>query len=57
MGHDLYDIIIVGAGPADSSTAMVCANHNLSVALIEKGQFPGSKNMFDRTVYRAATDT
>jgi electron transfer flavoprotein-quinone oxidoreductase len=56
MGHDRYDVIIVGAGPAGSSAAKICADHNLSVALIEKGRFPGSKNMFGGTIYRAATE-
>ncbi len=41
MGHDRYDVIIVGAGPAGSSAAKLCAENNLSVALIERGQFPG----------------
>ncbi len=55
MGHDRYDVIIVGAGPAGSSAAKLCAENNLSVALIERGEFPGSKNMFGGTIYRAAT--
>ncbi|MFW6287547.1 MAG: FAD-binding protein [bacterium] len=56
MGHDRYDVIIVGAGPAGSSAAKLCAENNLSVALIERGEYPGSKNMFGGTIYRAATE-
>src|SRR5690554_4856388 len=56
MGHDRYDVIIVGAGPAGSSAAKICADNNLTVALIERGRFPGSKNMFGGTIYRAATE-
>lgn len=56
MGHDRYDVIIVGAGPAGSSAAKICADNNFSVALIEKGRFPGTKNMFGGTIYRAAAE-
>lgn len=56
MGHDRYDVIIVGAGPAGSSAAKICADNNLSVVLIEKGRFPGTKNMFGGTIYRAAAE-
>ncbi|MEJ6951927.1 FAD-dependent oxidoreductase [Natronospora cellulosivora (SeqCode)] len=55
MGHNRYDVIIVGAGPAGSSAAILCAQNNLSVALIEKGKFPGSKNMFGGTIYSDVT--
>ena len=43
MGHDRYDVIIVGAGPAGSTAAKICAESNLSVALIEKGEYPAVK--------------
>ena len=56
MGHDRYDVIIVGASPAGSSAAKICADNNLTVALIERGRFPGTKNMFGGTIYRAATE-
>jgi len=56
MGHDRYDVIIVGAGPAGSTAAKICAESNLSVALIEKGEYPGSKNMFGGSVFRAALE-
>jgi len=56
MGHDRYDVIIVGAGPGGSSAAKLCAENDLSVALIERGEYPGSKNMFGGSLYRAATE-
>ena len=31
-----YDVIVVGAGPAGSSTAEVCAKHGLSVLILER---------------------
>ena len=39
----LYDVIVVGAGPAGSSAARVCAQHGLKVALLEKASFPRPK--------------
>ena len=56
MGHDRYDVIIVGSGPAGSTAAKICAENNLTVALIEKGEFPGSKNMFGGSIFRAALE-
>lgn len=56
MGHDRYDVIIVGAGPAGSTAAKICADNNLSVALIEKGKFPGSKNMFGGSIFRPSLE-
>jgi len=41
-----YDVIVVGAGPAGSSTALRLAQKGLKVAIIERGNTPGSKNMF-----------
>lgn len=39
----LYDVIVVGAGPAGSTAARVCAQHGLRVALLEKATFPRAK--------------
>jgi electron transfer flavoprotein-quinone oxidoreductase len=55
MGHDRYDVIVVGAGLAGSSAALHCAENNLSVALLERGEYPGSKNIFGGTIYSEAT--
>jgi len=38
-----YDIIIVGAGPAGTSTALALADSGLKVALIDKANFPRDK--------------
>jgi len=40
------DLIVVGAGPAGSAAALVAARRGLTVALLERGDHPGSKNMF-----------
>jgi len=48
---DTYDAIVVGAGPAGSTAALTLARNGLSVALLERGQFPGCKNVFGGTIY------
>ena len=50
------DVIVVGAGPAGSTAAMVAARAGLSVALLERGPFPGSKNMYGGVVYPRILD-
>ncbi len=54
LGNDRYNVIVVGAGLAGTATALICAKNNLSVALIERGEYPGSKNMFGGAIYRKA---
>jgi flavin-dependent dehydrogenase len=38
-----YDAIVIGGGPAGSTTALMLARAGWAVALIEKSQFPRSK--------------
>ena len=47
-----YDAIVVGAGPAGSSAALTMARAGLRVALVERGSFPGEKNMFGGILHR-----
>jgi len=47
-----FQAIIVGAGPAGSSAALTMARAGLDVALIERGTFPGEKNMFGGLLHR-----
>ncbi|WP_422443710.1 FAD-dependent oxidoreductase [Thermoanaerobacterium sp. DL9XJH110] len=56
MGNDRYDAIVVGAGPAGSAAALVMAQNNMSVLMLERGEYPGSKNMFGGTIYREPTE-
>lgn len=47
-----YQAIVVGAGPAGSSAALTMARSGLDVALVERGSFPGEKNMFGGVLHR-----
>lgn len=52
-----FDAIIVGAGPAGSCAALALAKAGKRVALIERGPFPGSKNMYGGVVYLRILDS
>ncbi len=56
FGYD-FDVIVVGAGPAGSAAAMVIARAGKSVCLLERGPFPGSKNMYGGVIYGRILDT
>src|SRR5690348_17751643 len=49
--QDQFDAIIVGAGPAGSSAALALARAGLHVALIERGEYAGAKNVSGAALY------
>ena len=51
------DVVVVGGGPAGACAAMVAARAGLDVVLLERGPFPGSKNMYGGVVYPRILDT
>jgi len=51
-----FDAIVVGAGPAGSCAALELARAGQRVALIERGPFPGSKNMYGGVIYPRVLD-
>ena len=51
-----FDAIVVGAGPAGSAAAIALARAGKSVALLERGPFPGSKNMYGGVIYGRILD-
>jgi len=50
------DVIVVGAGPAGSAAAISAARAGLDVVLLERGPFPGSKNMYGGVIYGRILD-
>ena len=55
-GQPDFDAVVVGAGPAGSIAALQLARAGHRVALIERGAFPGAKNMFGGVVYGRVLD-
>jgi electron transfer flavoprotein-quinone oxidoreductase len=51
-----FDAVIVGAGPAGSTAALVLGRAGKRVVVIERGPFPGSKNMYGGVVYARVLD-
>ncbi|RSK26717.1 FAD-dependent oxidoreductase [Bacillus sp. HMF5848] len=47
-----FDVIVVGAGPAGAACALTCAKAGLNVLLLERGEYPGSKNVMGGVLYR-----
>ncbi|SNR32665.1 FAD-dependent oxidoreductase [Halorubrum vacuolatum] len=46
-----FDAIVVGAGLAGSAAAVTMANEGLDVLVIERGRYPGAKNVFGGVLY------
>jgi electron transfer flavoprotein-quinone oxidoreductase len=54
---DAVDVAVVGAGPAGAAAALVAARAGLRVLLLERGPFPGAKNMYGGVIYGRVLDT
>ena len=46
-----YDAIVVGAGLAGSAAAITMAREGLDVLIVERGTYPGAKNVFGGVMY------
>ncbi len=51
MERELVDTVIVGAGPAGITAAYTLAKAGKEVVVLERGDYPGSKNMFGGAIY------
>jgi len=56
MADPDFDVVIVGAGPAGSCAAIEAARGGLRTLLLERGAFPGSKNMYGGVLYPRILD-
>jgi electron transfer flavoprotein-quinone oxidoreductase len=50
------DAVVVGAGPAGSAAALALARRGHSVVMVERGPFPGAKNVYGGVVYARVLD-
>jgi electron transfer flavoprotein-quinone oxidoreductase len=56
MSQPMFDVLVVGAGPAGSAAALQAARLGRSVCLLERGPFPGSKNVYGGVIYGRILD-
>jgi electron transfer flavoprotein-quinone oxidoreductase len=50
--NEKFDAVIVGAGPAGAAAALTLSRAGYSVVMLERGEFPGAKNLFGGVLYR-----
>ncbi|MCB9947557.1 MAG: FAD-dependent monooxygenase [Rhodospirillaceae bacterium] len=53
---ETFDAIVVGAGPAGNSAALTLAREGLNVLQLERGEYPGSKNVQGAILYANALE-
>jgi electron transfer flavoprotein-quinone oxidoreductase len=51
MADEKFDVIIVGAGPAGTSAAITAAKAGLNTVVLERGEYPGAKNVQGAVLY------
>jgi electron transfer flavoprotein-quinone oxidoreductase len=56
MANDHFDAIVIGAGPAGSAAAYTMAKGGLNVLQLERGEYPGSKNVQGAVLYSDAVE-
>ncbi|WP_288144545.1 FAD-dependent oxidoreductase, partial [Acinetobacter baumannii] len=56
MSKKDFDVIVVGAGPAGNAAAYTAAKAGLKVLQIERGEYPGSKNVQGAILYADALE-
>jgi len=56
MTTEHFDAIVVGAGPSGNSAALTMARAGLNVLQIERGEYPGAKNVQGAILYANAVE-
>jgi electron transfer flavoprotein-quinone oxidoreductase len=56
MAEEKFDVIVVGAGPGGNSCAYTLATRGLKVLQLERGEYPGSKNVQGAILYSDALE-
>lgn len=56
MAKEKYEVIVIGAGPAGLTTAYLLAKAGLDVAVLERGRYPGAKNLSSGGIYARCTE-
>jgi len=51
MSDERFEVVIVGAGPAGTAAALTLARAGVEVLVLERGDFPGAKNLFGGILY------
>ncbi len=51
MADERFEVVIVGAGPAGIAAALTLAREGVEVLVLERGDFPGAKNLFGGILY------
>ncbi len=56
MAQEKFDAIVVGAGPSGNACAFTLATRGLKVLQLERGEYPGSKNVQGAILYADALE-
>ncbi len=56
MSDERFEVVIVGAGPAGAAAALTLARNGVEVLVLERGDYPGAKNLFGGILYTSVVN-